>query len=198
MFQSQWVRSAGLAQAIFRNIEERQLHCETAAAMPFFAGNLDFSTMGRCRWLSQWPSPILPRRSCASTCLIRPVEARSKTCPRAWAEYPNAIVGDLEDRPATFCANIHFDFSAFLRVFDGVGDEVHDDLLKARSISLYVHIGRPIAAELNQLFLRQQSHLLGSGRRQLAPRSSRVLSIFTSPASRREMVNRLSTIRDIL
>src|ERR1700737_2428724 len=90
--------------------------------------------------------------------------------------YPNAIVGNLEDSGPPVSANIHFDFTAVLRVFNGMGDEVHDDLLQARSISLYVDIGRHIAAEQDQLLLRQQSHLLCRGRRQ-RPRALPIWSV---------------------
>jgi hypothetical protein len=48
-----------LGQVIFRNIEERQLHCE-ATAMAFFAGNLDFSAMGRADGLHDGQAQSCP------------------------------------------------------------------------------------------------------------------------------------------
>ena len=102
----------GLGQVIFRNIQERQLHRETTA-MAFFAGNLDFSAMGRADGLHDGQAQSCPT-GVAGACLIRPVEAL-EDMGQGMGRYPNAIVGDLEDSGTAASANVHLDFAAILR-----------------------------------------------------------------------------------
>src|SRR6202521_6341887 len=62
-----------LGQVTFRNIEERQLYCETTA-LAFLARNLDFSAMRRADGFHDGQAQSCPT-GVARACLIRPVEA---------------------------------------------------------------------------------------------------------------------------
>src|SRR5450759_110775 len=132
-----------LGQLIFRNIQERQLHCETTA-VAFLAGNVDLRAMCGADGFHNGKAQSCPA-GVARACLIRPVEAL-EDMGKGMSRYPSAIVRDLEHSGAPVSANTDFDFTAFLRVIDGIGDEVHDDLLEARSVPLDEDIGRHIAA----------------------------------------------------
>src|SRR5216684_4072867 len=154
-----------LGQITFRDSQERQLNIETTA-MAFLAGNADFSAMRGADGLHYGKAQSRPA-GVARACLIRPVEALEDV-RKGVGRYPSAIVRDLEDRCTPVSANTHFDFAAFLCVFDGIGDKVHDNLLKARSIPLDEDTGRHIAAQQDRLLLSQEPHLFRSRRRQMA------------------------------
>src|SRR5258708_33902529 len=139
-----------LGQITFRDSQERQLNIETTA-MAFLAGNADFSAMCGADGFHYGQAQSRPA-GVARACLIRPVEAL-EDMGKGVRRYPSAIVRDLEDRGTPASVNTHFDLAAFLCVFGGIRDEIHDNLLKARSIPLEEDTGSHIAHPLHQLCL---------------------------------------------
>src|SRR2546425_7291012 len=85
-------------------------------------------------------SPRVPR-----ACLVGAVKA-FEDIGEGVIGYSSTVVRNLQDCRARLSANAYVDFAAFVRVLDGIGNEVCDDLLQMRAISLDIDFIRHSAS----------------------------------------------------